>query len=237
MPPKPKQRLCVVCGAEFLSVHRKCCSDECVKQKRSAVRITNWSPEEDRVLETWSDLKPLVKIAELVNNYNKAHGRRIRSKEAVRERMNKLGLVVSPTVDNITCKALAEMLGVQYKTVVRWIKSYGLPARKVSRFRTAITRENFRGWAKEHERLLKGTDMESLAWLMEDDDFIERVKAGYRNRCGRSVALVRVDTGQKYRTIAAAGKASHIVTSAFTYHIQKGRERFECCGIQWQVLN
>ncbi|MBD2505577.1 MerR family transcriptional regulator [Anabaena azotica] len=86
-----------------------------------------WSPEEVEILHEMAESHTPEQIARRLtrNGYK-------RSREGICKKLYSLGYSVRTTLDNYSCKYIAEVLQVDYTTVTAWVKKGWLKGTKPS---------------------------------------------------------------------------------------------------------
>lgn len=114
-----------------------------------------WTKEEIEYLEENFGLKTVKAIARKLN----------RSEDAVIIKAKRIGLGgITETTNSINATQLANAIGTDSKTVIRWINKKGLKAKKLvmakERIYWRITLINFWDWAKENQDCIKWSRFE-----------------------------------------------------------------------------
>lgn len=113
-----------------------------------------WTKKEDDLLMQWADMLPCSIIANKLNYWHEVHKTKItRSLEAVRWRMNKLGLSVKPELDNMSASEWARQLNVTRATITYWIKKKGLTYLRLHNDRLVINLNDMVAFAQKEPEI------------------------------------------------------------------------------------
>ena len=125
-----------------------------------------WSPKEDDLLMKWADTLPCFIIKNKLNYWHELNKTKTtRSLESVRWRMDKLGLSLKPSLDNMSGSEWARQLGVVRATITLWIKRNGLRCLKSHSGRLIISLQDMTNFAKKRPDLFANLKPEILEYF------------------------------------------------------------------------
>lgn len=100
-----------------------------------------WSKREDSILEKMAEYYPIELIQKRFR-----HLGYYRTIDSIKGRADRLGISLNPTLDYISCKRAAPLIGVHHSTVSRWVSKQLLPAMRRSPRHLSIRMEDIRNF-------------------------------------------------------------------------------------------
>ena len=227
------EKQCPYCGNNFTfvlkypsSIERQYCSRSCAQKatlyKRSDAQV--WSNEEIDYLRSLIGKKQLVQIKATWNDIAKRKGWSERSHialEVIFTRLcRKVGTSRRTTADNWSNKDLARLLDIPVDRIEVWIeKGLTLAVKaKNAHFKNAIARRDLKKFALSNPDLFWGIDKTKLSKALGDSKLAKYIHETVRQpTVGRPMTIVRLDTGEVYRSaknaatvlnLGAAGKTA-----------------------------
>lgn len=113
-------------------------------------KFVKWSPQEVEILEEMAESHSPEQIARRLrrNGYK-------RTREGICKKLRALGYSVRPTLDNYSCKYIAEVLQVDYTTVANWVKKGWLKGTKPSTHHYQIRSQDLKRFLNNPPRRIR----------------------------------------------------------------------------------
>lgn len=227
---KELHQTCPYCKTEFVvqykfnsSKPRIHCSQSCAAKTAITKRSDTsnpWTDAEIDKLKSWIGKKPLAQIQREWKKVAKKQGWEDRSDEAIHIKFARAcrsqGLSEKPTSDNLSMQELAKRMDVPIDRVRRW-RELGL---KVGEYNCdvngrahiiAISKKELRKFACSHPEEFWGIDSKYLSKFLGDAKLARAIAFTVEQpTIGRAITIVRLDTGDVYRSAYAAGNALNI---------------------------
>ena len=194
--------------------------------------LGKWTEEEKDYLESLAGLYPLEKICKKMRAYQERNGLPVRSQDAIKVKITKMGVSRKRTLDNFNLAELARVLGVNRARTNNWYTNYRLPIRRHGHS-IAVPLEKFREWAYANPRLFADIDPERLNWLMDDAVFCQSTQELCRPTPGRKLAVQRLDTGEIYSSVAEASRSVYASNGVIGKAIARGGKG---AGVFWRYV-
>lgn len=143
----------------------------------------------------------------------------------------------------VTTGGIAATLGLPSSTVEAWARRRDFPGvqgrqgeRRPGTPRY-VYRPDLRDWAKKHPQLFGGIDRAALVMLLEDEELADWIADNYPRRPQGLEATARpvrrLDTGEVYPSLSAAGRAVYVHRKAIEEAIAFGRRS---AGVHWEFV-
>lgn len=197
-----------------------------------------WTKAElNRLAEFAGDL-PRPRLIGAYNTWAAKNGYPVRTAKALWMKANKSGFKLRAVGTFMKTGAIAEVLGINATTVEQWgIRYPDFPRQKIGAH-YYIHRSDLRHWAAKHMHLLGGIPRSNLVQLLEDEDLADRICELHPMRptgletTAKAIRCITTDT--VYPSISAAARAAHVTYQAIACAM---RERRQCCGLQFELIN
>ena len=197
------------------------------------MNANRWTAEEKIFLEDLAGRYTLKDIQNRMRAYQKRNGLVIRSYEAIKIQMTRLGLSRKCVLDSFSRTELARILDIPRDQTRPWEKTYGMPINKQLKL-TVIKLAKFREWAYQHPYLFCEIDPERLNWLMNDEDFCESTQDLTLPLRGRKRPVQRLDTGEVYPGVKAAARSVYVNKGCISQAIARGGKS---AGTAWRYID
>lgn len=230
-----KQRICVYCGKSFEANRKRLCCDRSCSGKLAQVKKGKlaWQVEELDILDTWIGAEPMEAIARRIQRLDMKKGWPVRSKTAIYVKAKRLYSCVRPVLDNFTRNEIASILGLSGERVRMWTRTHGLEFKRRYRSGLSIKASQFRAWAYNHPDKLAGIPADRLNYLMNDLDFCEHVAELPYEGIGIAKPVKNLSTGQVFRSVGQAAKATYISKRSIADAIKRGGKS---AGYRWEYV-
>jgi hypothetical protein len=227
---------CEYCGKQFTtSRKRRCCDRSCSgKLAQVAKGKLAWQPEELGLIDDLLGSYPIEVIAKRIQALDKKKGWPIRTVLAVEVKAKRLYPSVRPVFNNFSLNEIANILGISRERTRLWTRTHGLPYVRRHTSCLSIKQKDFQDWAYKHPKKLAGIEAERLNYLMDDWDFCEEVEQMPYAGEGIARPVKNLTTGQVFKSVYAAAKASYVVKGCITGAIKRGGKS---AGCQWEYVS
>lgn len=221
----------------------KTCSSECALSLQNAKRKKNkpayyWSEAEEELLVKWIQIKPTHLIYQDWDTVAKEQGwkerpywqiclkanRLVKSHPALKDNYisgkNEAKKRIHVTKDNWALQDLKRILNIRrYGRVLRWVHKKGLEYQDLSTPQKkyyAVTRKALRKFARSHPEEFWGITQRDLRKVLPKPlaDALYKINRERQPTNGRSIPIVRLDTGDVYRSGTAAATSLKLNKSA-----------------------
>lgn len=207
----------------------------------AAQQMPLWEPEAIDWLHTQAGTDRPDMLTQRFN-WNAARlGWTKRSVNAIKVKLNRLGLSAQATEDGWNCTGLALLLGISRDRVHDWCER-GLivqTCRKKRKSQKRITAKSFRRFIQQHPDWAIGIDPHRLLIVLGDSDSVRReiaviLRLALENPLRRGVAVkIAAEDGRVFDSLRAASRATFITRS----HIKRSCETGKAvCGIQFRYI-
>ncbi len=210
------------------------CSRRCCAASRLAAQGTpTWKLEENNLLEELCGVYPFPVIVRKVQSFQRCQGWAVRSECAIETQIKRLHLSVRRTLDNMNGQEMADALGVPYFRLRNWVKRSGCPFHKIGS-RAYIPLKEFRAWAMNHAHLVSDLNPENLLWVLQDQALVEQVCSTPPVQRGKKCPVMRLDTEERFPTIAAAARSIYVEPAALRQALLEQRP---CAEVRFQFVH
>ena len=183
-----------------------------------------WRPEELALIHEYTDYETIDAITARLRSLAKSKGWEERSRRAVLTANQNLGYKARPEMDSVTRDNLARLLGISAARANRWSHCYDLPCQPASGKFFAIKLNAFRDWAYKHPQAIAGIESDRLNWIMNDEEFCEKIEKMPRLRAGRTIPVINLETQETFASMSKAAKAANVSRPSIYLSIREGRE-------------
>lgn len=204
-----------------------------------------WTAEETaQILELTGDM-PWALVPLHYNRWAKQNDRPRRTAASLRLRVDACGGTLTAVGSWLTTGAIARAFDLHASVPNYWthrwpdiLQPFQPPARPnaARAGRIYIRRDRLRAFARRHPEQLGGIPESALAMILEDERLAARIAAAHPQRPltlgDQPRPVLCVETGQRFPSRTAAGRAHHISPSAIGDAIH-GR-RPTAAGLHWQ---
>lgn len=162
---------------------------------------------------------------QVFNNLAVKHNRPTRTRNAIFLKCNDLKLSVYPLYSTLTTDRIVSALGIDENKIYRWI-SKGLKTTRGSRKNAArhyIAIKDLRKFAHSYPEEFAGVNWDELFMLIEDKDLVDQIKQQHPKRVFGPMRVRCVETGQVFRSQAAAAKHFYLYRSALYKAVKFGK--------------
>lgn len=200
--------------------------------------MPHWTKTElNRLAEFAGDL-PRPRLAGAYNTWAAKNGYPLRTAKAIWQKANTAGMSLRAIGSFMKTGAIAEVLGINATTIEQWGVRYAdFPRRRIGGH-YYINRDDLRRWAAKHKHLFGGIAHWRLVQLLEDEALVDQITESHPMRpVGLEVTAkpVRcITTGVIYPSISAAARGIHVTYQAIACAL---RERRQCCGLQFELID
>ena len=220
----------------------KTCSRQCSQQYQNRIRKENnpgfyWSDEETKLLIEWIQRLPVHKIYQDWNTAAKKRGWKLRPYHQILNKAQRLAKTepklkgcyvenrsvgkkrIHVLKDNWALQDLKRILGIRrYGRVLRWVHKKGLEYQDLSGSHNkyyAVSRKALRKFASQHPEEFWGIRQRDLRKVLPKKlaDLLYKINRERQPTNGRGIPVVRLDTGDVYRSGTAAATALKLCTS------------------------
>jgi hypothetical protein len=239
---KKNVRTCAICKKKFELVpdsrnrlrERKTCSKTCSNK----IYRSKWSDEEINVLLELAQTLPSESLFRTYNIIASSRNFKKRTSNALRMRLQRLGISLTPCVEWYPISQIAEMLGLCYKTVSNWEK-YGLKVSRMSNCRRSprfVHQSELKKFIKSKPRFFGGCNRFGIYSFLEDIDAVDNLLKKYptRHHPTRRYPVEKIDTGEIFESITAAAKAVGASPKLLCRAISEG---IRCRGTYWRIIS
>lgn len=214
---------------------RRCCTRSHSAQLMLEARGDHpWKPEELALLEELSGHQPFPAIVSAVQRLDRKMGWHVRTHEAVKIKLGRMGLTRKCVYDNFTRQELARTLNIPYDRVESWTQKHGLPYSKVSRNQGRIKLIDFQKWAKQNPQCLAAIEFSRLLFVLNDERLAQQCSEMPLPTIGRPQRVRNLHTGQEYPSFRQAALASYVTKHCIPAAIERGGRS---AGYAWEVLD
>ena len=199
-----------------------------------------WSEEELLQLELQCGDRPWPLVVEAYNLWAASNKLPPRTSLALERKAQQLGLPRKSEGTWITAGAVAEILGVDNATPLRWIKRGLIPTWRGGTGRSYphyIRRTELRKLARQHPCFFRPFDHSQLVMLFDAVAVADYVYEACPSNCivsGRSREVRCRETGKRYASIKEAAAAAY-VTSSRLWSVLDTHETAN--GLHWESLS
>lgn len=235
--PVVLQKKCPYCGKDFEVVQkypktptRAHCSRSCAMKSSIKNRsgMDPWSEHELQLLQQWMGKKPLQQIIDEWNSIAVKKGWVERTATAIKVKFKRVarscGKGARATDDNWSMRDLARLLDIPTDRIRCWCRrglkrqDYSLSPDKIGRpahycrpHKTAIASSDLRWFAFGHPEEFWGIDLKRLTKVLGDSSLAKHIHSSIEQpTVGRAITVIRLDTGDVYRSTFEAATTLNI---------------------------
>jgi hypothetical protein len=177
---------------------------------------------------------PIEVIAKRIQALDRKKGWPIRTDLAVEVKAKRLYPSVRPVFNNFPLNEIANILGISRERTRLWTRTHGLPYVRRHTSCLSIKAKDFQEWAYKHPEKLAGIEAERLNYLMDDWDFCEEVEQMVYAGEGIARPVKNLTTGQVFKSVRAAAKASYVTKACIPGAIKRGGK---AAGHRWAYVD
>lgn len=198
--------------------------------------MAKWTPDELNLLQTLVGDIPWPMVFSTYNE--KALKNRLpeRTAVALRRKCDDLGLQRRCVGEWITSGVVCKLLNTNYEQVNAWIQRGWLPAVRFGdspSYSYYFTRTNLCKLAKQKPYLFGGQTEPNLIQLLNNENLAKQIAAKGFSRMRQAKAVVCVETGQQYPSIAQAARAVFVTSRRLQKVVDKN---LTAAGYHWKRI-
>lgn len=195
------------------------------KIKRKVGITQKWSEAEIEYLIENNSSYPVRVLTQKINRWHRMNATGIkRTLESVRGKLQKMGRSQVPIDNNMTAAEWARQFGFHRHRVVNWTRLYGLRSTSVARNKLSISVEDMTLFAKKRPYLFSSANKEYLLYYFGES--LTETILSHKDKCPDTLSkkrpILRVDTGEIYKSILEASKRLGIGKTAVRSEAKRG---------------
>ena len=197
-------------------------------------RNAHWTHKECmRLMELAGDM-PMDMLSRIWNGEATRHGWPKRSRMAIKERVNRLGMSVVPVGKWLSLGALSEMTGITQSALNQWVHAGLLSSQQRVRCgKHYVNRRDLRRLARQEPWKFGGCSADGLFLALEDRALADQIAAEYpfRPRARRGVRCLTL--GKEWESSREAAAELHCEAGTIRKAIRGGHR---CLGMDWEYV-
>lgn len=202
------------------------------QRKLSAAK--HWSAEEFEKLEMLAGELPTEVIHKEYNRWALRNGYPARRHKAVLLKLRNSGISYQPVGEWITCRYIADILGVEEMTPRRWVRSELIkPYRSITTRRIYIKRSDIVDLAKKMPQVFGGIEESKLYMLLEDADLAHSIAKSFPRKRLAKRPIQNIETGVIYKSVGDAASVYFVRQQSIHFAIKNGGT---CADFHWRYV-
>lgn len=194
-----------------------------------------WTEQEDDMLAEMAGDSPWPMVCRAYRMWAKKQGLPERTPLAMRKRCLHKKISRKSVGKVITTGLICQLLGIDPKTVHKWLKAGYLPYKRYGQKYSThfILRSDLRGLARERPHLFGGQSVGTLTQLLDNEQLAEEIAAMELPSLLQAKPVICVETGRRYRSIQAAAKVVYVTPQTLVVAVKNPNRT--AAGYRWRL--
>lgn len=172
-----------------------------------------WTPQEEELLQSHTGDMPWPMVVTVYNRVATTKGFPKRTEIALIRRCEDLGIQRRTVGEYITTGLIADLLGISYTAIQRWIKEGWISSVRYGNTKPHhhyIKRSELRRLARQRPKLFGGQSEATLIQLLDNERLSEEIAAMNLPKPRQAIPVICIEKARRYPSIGTAARSVYV---------------------------